>query len=106
MIKKGQKLNNRFHRSEMHFIDISNVMISKGYKLKHSACRGIFIDSIKKIYKEINKIIPNENKKIDINQIALDSRYQSAIEAYLKEGYATNCESKNEILENIQNFKS
>jgi hypothetical protein len=98
MIKTGTKMPNRFVHAEMKYIDISNVLKSKGYKLNHSACRGIFIEAMKKIYMEISKVIDENNKqKMSTLEIALDSRYQLAIEAYLKEEYASN-----EFYENME----
>jgi hypothetical protein len=65
--------------------EISDEMKSKGFKMNHSTARNVFVNSLEKIARNVTDIYRLELDKNEINRIAKDPRFQSAIMSFMYE---------------------
>jgi hypothetical protein len=80
----GKKFDLGYAKASLGYKEIADCMTHEfGDKMNHSTARGVFLNAMKKIAKEISKVVDGK-KSFDYETISRDPRFQSAIEAYLK----------------------
>jgi len=80
----GSQFVHGYATAEMGYREISEFMTELGDKMNHSTARNVFLNAMVKISKGVQSAM-GELSDIDSLDIAKDPRFQSAIEAYLKE---------------------
>ena len=103
---KGHKLENGYSTSKSlggdSYQEISDKMSDQGFKMNHSTARNVFVNSLKKIAKDVTifRNLINGVKKIakdvtslydidcddrELSRIAKDPRFQGAIVEFMRE---------------------
>jgi hypothetical protein len=86
---KGHKTKNGYSTKKTlggdSYHDISAKMTEKGFKMNHSTARNVFVNSLKKIAKDVVSLYNMDCDERDLNRIAKDPRFQDAIVSYMRE---------------------
>jgi hypothetical protein len=83
VMPKGQTFNHGYATSFAGYREISEYMTDRGDKMNHATARNVFLSAMTKLCEGVVARIGEG--KIDPQVIARDPRFQSAIEAYLRD---------------------
>lgn len=83
----GTSFSHGYANGHMSYKKIAEFMTENGYKMGHSTAYGVHLSAMEKIYESINRTINDNQQQTpeEVSKIAADPRFQSAIEAYLRE---------------------
>ena len=86
---KGHKIANGYATRKSlggdSYQDISVKMTDQGFKMNHSTARNVFVNSLKKIAKNVADIYDVNCDENEITRIAKDPRFQDAIVEFMRE---------------------
>ncbi len=86
---KGHKIQNGYSTSKNLGGDsyhmISEKMSTQGYKMNHSTARNVFVNSLKKIAKNVVTLYDIDCDENEITRIAKDPRFQDAIVEFMRD---------------------
>ena len=82
---KGQSFDHGYATAAMGYREISEIMTANNDKMNHSTARNVFLRAMTKLCKSVAETMGEELD--DPETAAKDPRFQSAIEAYLREAY-------------------
>ena len=86
---KGHKIANGYATRKAlggdSYQDISFKMSDKGFKMNHSTARNVFVNSLKKIAKNVANMYDVDCDDREITRIAKDPRFQDAIVEFMRE---------------------
>ncbi len=86
---KGHKLENGYSTSKSlggdSYQEISDKMSDQGFKMNHSTARNVFVNSLKKIAKDVTSLYDIDCDDRELSRIAKDPRFQGAIVEFMRE---------------------
>ena len=86
---KGHKLENGYSTSKSlggdSYQEISDKMSDQGFKMNHSTARNVFVNSLKKIAKDVTSLYDIDCDDGELSRIAKDPRFQGAIVEFMRE---------------------
>ena len=71
---------------EMKLIKYLNHYIKKGFRMNHSTARNVFVNSLKKIAKNVVELYDVEYNEKELTRIAKDPRFQDAVVEFMRKG--------------------
>ena len=87
---KGHKLENGYSTSKQlggeSYHDISKKMSKQGFKMNHSTARNVFVNSLKKIAKNVVELYDVDYDEKELTRIAKDPRFQDAVVEFMRRG--------------------
>lgn len=87
MVKKGKKSPNGYGSSKMFegktYQEIADIMTEKGFKMKHSNVRTIYIKTLMKVADEISSLYGLEKSEKDLQDIAINPDFQDSVRGFI-----------------------
>ncbi len=85
---KGHKVDNGYSTSKQlggaSYHSISETMSEKGFRMNHSTARNVFVNSLKKIAKNVVELYDVEYNEKELTRIAKDPRFQDAVVEFMR----------------------
>ena len=85
VMPKGQSFDHGYATAAMGYREISEIMTANDDKMNHSTARNVFLSAMTKLCTSVAELMGEDLDDPEV--VAKDPRFQSAIEAYLREMY-------------------